>query len=249
MRDLNDYSAKYCNQPFECIQVHYRKKKVLELLGKLPVNNILEVGCGMDPFFNHFDDFDKLVILEPASLFYENAAMLVSQNKYLNERVVIINETIEDSVNTLCKYDFDYIIISSLLHEIKDTTAFLSSVRQIAKSETVIHLDVPNAYSFHRILAFEMGITESVFEMSARNVKFQQQRIFDLKTLSSLVTESGFEVIDSGSFFLKPFTHKQMDELIKHKIISSAVLEGLYNIVKYMPEMGSEIYIEFKLKT
>lgn len=248
MRDLDDYSKKYCNQSFESIQVHYRKQKVLELLQKQLTNNILEVGCGMDPFFNHFDDFDKLVILEPAFVFYENASRLVNQNKYLNERVVIINNTIEDSVHTLCKYDFDYIIISSLLHEIKDTTAFLTSVRQIAKSETVIHLDVPNAFSFHRVLAFEMGVVESIFEMSARNIKFQQQRVFDLKTLRCLITAAGFEVIDSGSFFLKPFTHKQMAELIKYKIINLTVLNGLYNIVKYMPEMGSEIYIEFKLR-
>ena len=48
-------------------------------------------------------------------------------------------------------------------------------------------------------------------------------------------------------YFIKPFTHKQMFEMLETKIIDEKVLEGLYGMTKYMPNLGSEIFIEFKL--
>lgn len=247
MRNLEEYTQNYFNQPFEDIQVNYRKRKVLELVGKQNHRTILEVGCGLDPLFNHFDDFDRLVILEPSADFVKNARKLLNESEDLNGRVDIHSGLLEDSVDQLLAYDFDFILVSCLLHEIEDTSMFLASLKRIAKPGTIIHIDVPNAYSFHRVLALEMGLIGSVFEMSASNLKFQQQRVFDLTTLTSIIVSAGFEVIDSGSFFIKPFMHKQMSELIENKIIDSRVLDGLYNMVRYMPDMGSEIYAEFKI--
>jgi len=247
MRNLEDYTLNYYNQPFEDIQVLYRKRKVLELILKQSHRNVLEIGCGLDPLFNHFDDFEKLVIIEPSTVFFNNAVQIAAKGGLINKRVDIINGLLEDSVEQLQEYHFDFILVSCLLHEIEDTSLFLANLRQIARKDTIIHIDVPNAYSFHRVLALEMGLIGSVFEMSASNIKFQQQRVFDLESLVALITSAGFTVIDSGSFFVKPFRHKQMSGLIENGIIDIKVLDGLYNMVKYMPEMGSEIYAEFKI--
>jgi hypothetical protein len=81
MRDLDNYSIKYNEQPFEDIQVSFRKKNIIRVLSKYKHNNILEVGCGLDPLFNSFDDFDKLVIVEPATLFYKNAINQINIRK------------------------------------------------------------------------------------------------------------------------------------------------------------------------
>jgi len=247
MRNLEDYTVNYYNQPFEDIQVLYRKRKVLELIKKQNHRTLLEIGCGLDPLFNHFNEFDKLVILEPSNAFFENAVKQADKDEELTDKVDIINGLLEDSVRQLQEYNFDFILVSCLLHEIEDTALFLANLRQIAREDTIIHIDVPNAFSFHRVLALEMGLIESVFEMSASNLKFQQQRVFDLKSLTALITSAGFTVIDSGSFFVKPFMHKQMSGLIEHGIIDYTVLDGLYNMVKFIPEMGSEIYAEFKI--
>jgi SAM-dependent methyltransferase len=248
MRNLTDYTSNYIDQPFENIQVGYRKKMVLELLKNQRHKNILEVGCGLDPFFNHYNDFEKIVIIEPSTIFYNNAGNAIRNNQDLTSRVTLINDYLENSINELSKYEFDYIIISCLLHEIENVSLFFEKLRHLLKKETIVHIDVPNAYSFHRVLAFEMGLIDSVFDMSATNLQFQQQRVCDLKSLSKLIIEQDFEIIGSGSYFLKPFTHKQMSELIKHKIIDKNVLDGFYKMTKYIPDMGSEIYVNFKLK-
>ena len=38
-----------------------------------------------------------------------------------------------------------------------------------------------------------------------------------------------------------------MYELIENKIIDDKILDGLYKMTKYIPNMGSEIFIEFKI--
>jgi SAM-dependent methyltransferase len=247
MRNLIEYTENYFNQPFENIQVSFRKKKVLELVSKQKHRIILEVGCGLDPLFNHYDDFEQLVILEPSTVFFDNAKKTIIEKADLNTRVTIIQGYLETSVNDLRKFEFDYIIISCLLHEIEDLSLFLDKLRCILKPDTIVHVDVPNAYSFHRLLALEMGLINSVFEMSASNLQFQQQRVFDKVSLKVIIVQHGFKVIDSGSYFIKPFTHKQMSGLLGVKIIDSEVLDGLFKMIKYMPDLGSEIYVDFKI--
>lgn len=248
MRNIANYTENYIEQPFEDIQVAFRKKKVLELIKKQKHKTILEVGCGLDPFFNCYDNFDKLVIVEPSVNFYENATTTIKKNSKLVSRVVVINDYMESSISELQEYDFDFVIISCLLHEIENVSSFLDKLHYFIKKNTIVHIDVPNANSFHRVLAYEMGLIESVFEMSANNLLFQQQRVFDMASLSDLIIKHGFEIIDSGTYFLKPFTHEQMSQMLESKIIDEKVLNGFYRMTQYMPDLGSEIYIEFKIK-
>jgi len=246
-RNLKKYETDYEDYLFEDIQVAYRKKKVLELIQSHKHRTILEIGCGLDPFFNCSDDFDNLVIIEPSAKFYENAINIVKNSSSLTSKVVVINDYMENATRELQKYDFDYVIISGLLHEIEDASSFLKDIHSITRKNTIVHIDVPNARSFHRVLAYEMGIIKSVFELSSSNLRLQQQTVFDIATLSELITNYGFKIINSGSYFLKPFAHKQMYELLNNKIIDENTLDGLYKMTKYVPDMGSEIFIEFKI--
>lgn len=47
---------------------------------------------------------------------------------------------------------------------------------------------------------------------------------------------------------MKPFSHNQMYEMMQSAIIDEKVLDGLYRLAEYMPEYGSEIYVNCKLK-
>lgn len=247
MRNLDNYSKKYEAHPFEDLQVEYRKKNMLELLQNLKHKTILEVGCGLEPFFSCFDDFDKLIIVEPSVIFYENAKKIVENDLHLKSRVVLINEYIENVLAELSSFNFDIVLISGLLHEIQNGDLILENLRKILRPDTVVHANVPNANSFHRLLAFEMGLIDSVFQMSGTNIQLQQQNVYDLNSLSELVQKQGYKIISSGSYFVKPFTHKQMSEMIDNKIIDEKVLDGLFKMIKYMPGLGSEIYVNFIL--
>lgn len=152
----------------------------------------------------------------------------------------------EDKIELLEHKNFDFIIIGSLLHELEEPAQFLRAVKRVCNQETTIHVNVPNAKSMHRLLAQECGLVKNIYSLTERNKLFQQHKIFDMASLCDLIQQLGGQVLDSGSYFIKPFTHEQMMRCLMDGIIDEQVLEGLEQMAEYMPELGSEIYINFK---
>ena len=241
-RDLTGYFNNYSNHPFENHQVQYRKKKVLERLNLYSPKNILEVGCGHSSQVFKEKNFQYLKILEPSLDFYrQNLNEILSSNLH---NVSIENIYFEKFENT-SKIEFDFILISSLIHEITDLDQFFFKLSKLMNENTVIHVNVPNANSFHRLLAKSMGLINSTKDFSENNIRLQTESIFDIESLSELVIKHKFQIIDEGSYFIKPFTHSQMQKIIDEGIISTDVLDGLYNLLDQY-YFGSEIFVEFK---
>ena len=84
--------------------------------------------------------------------------------------------------------------------------------------------------------------------MSQRNYSLQQQRVFDLDSFDKTISNAGFYTLDKGSYFIKPFTHAQMEKLIETGICDEKMLDGFYSLVEDMPDLGSEIFINCKKK-
>lgn len=236
-KDFRIYEENYNLLPFEPNLIEYRRKIVLENLLKYKNNKILEIGCGNEPLFKFYSDYSLITVIEPCVTFYQKACRFKENN-----RITIYNDIFENVYDRLKKDKYDFVIISCLLHEIQDTDDFLTKLYQICNSETIIHISVPNANSFHRLLALEMGIIENVFENSSMNI-MMNQRIFKLETLINLLTYHKFKIIESGSYFIKPFTHEQMQQMLDSKIIDKKVLDGLDGMSKYIPDLGAEIFV------
>ncbi|MDC3391618.1 class I SAM-dependent methyltransferase [Candidatus Thioglobus sp.] len=243
-RDIDSYSKNYLENEnsFEKYQVHYRRKNTLEQIQLYKHQHIVEVGCGMEPLFEYFDDFLSMTVIEPSDKFFRNA--VEKSNKNLN--VTLINELFENAqLNTKL---IDFILVSSLLHEVPNVESFLFDIKSKCSEDTVIHINVPNSKSFHRLLGYKSGIINEPEEFSDNNRKFQINRIFNSLSLKNLVEKAGFEIINSGSYFVKPFTHQQMKLLLEQNIINEKALDGFYNMIEYLPDLGSEIYVNIKLK-
>ena len=58
-----------------------------------------------------------------------------------------------------------------------------------------------------------------------------------------LAVNYGFQVIDQGSIFIKPFTHRQMQDLVDKKFLTREMLAGFDELTKWLPEFGSEIWV------
>ena len=248
MRNLNIYAKNYISHDFENTQVSFRKRNILERIKIHEHRYILEVGCGLDPFYNSFDDFEKLVIVEPSRPFYNNAKTCIIHDNHLKDRVIVINNFLEDAVDEIAQFNFDFIILSCLLPELENVSLFLEKLRGILRKQTVVYVNVPNALSFHRLLALEMGLIQSVYKVSDNNLLFGQNKVYDIFSLSELITRHDYKILNTGSFFIKPFTHKQMFKISEGNIVDERFLDGLYKMSKYMPDLGSEIFMEFQLK-
>ena len=244
MRNLETYQENYASLPFEASQARYRKRKIVESMAKYRARSILEIGCGFDPIFNHYAVFDQCTIVEPGDDFCQRAR----EQAQSRQAITIVHGRLEDNVDTLLTVPYDFIVLSSLLHEIRDSETLLDATARLCGPTTIVHINVPNARSFHRLLALEMGIVGDLFEKSATQQRMQQSHTFDVDSLATLVSQSGFQVVEQGSFFLKPFTHAQMASLQAAGLVTDLMLDGLYNLSKYFPDNGSEIFMNVRLR-
>ena len=245
MRDIKDYQEKYKDEPFEQYQVFFRRKKVLELLDKYPHHNLLEVGCGLNPLFTDIDIFETMTIVEPATDFIHIAKEKAAKRKEIHCIQGFLEERIKD-IQRL-KIEFDYIVVSGLLHEVESPELLLKSLYMLCGEDTVVHINVPNALSFHRIIAFEMGVIESIYQRSEMQDMLQQkQRTYDLNSIRKTVEEAGFEILEEGTYFPKFLSHMQLQKAMDAGIIDTKILDGIYYLGEYVPQYGSELYVQLR---
>lgn len=242
MRNIVEYTGKYLLPGFEDYKVLYRRKKIIEILEREKAENVLEIGCGMEPLFQFMKNI-RFTVVEPSDVFYDNAKVLAENE----ERVRCIHGFFEDTVSALSE-NYDMIICSGLLHEVEFPERILQAIVRCSSENTVVHINVPNANSIHRRLGKAMGMLSDVHDMSRANMVMQQHNVFDMGRLEKLLANNGLAVIEKGGYFVKPFSHAQMYEMIKKGILDDKVLDGLYRLGEELPEFGSEIFVNCRLQ-
>ncbi len=240
-RDIEKYSHDYLDEPFEEIMVKYRRKKVLEILDRYKPENVLEIGCGVDSIVNYYKNYQNFVIVEPSSYFVKK----IRQSDFKN--LTIINDFVENKIDELKKFDFDFVLISALLHEIISPDDLIEKVKQLLNKDTILHINVPNSQSFHLLWAYESGLIPKLGNLTDLAKKLQQNTTFNLDELSEFLSKHDLEILDKGSYFIKPFNHLKMAKLMKLNFIDDKLLDGLYKMVEYMPNNGAEIFVNCKL--
>lgn len=247
MRDLSKYRDEYIsNMGFEATLVKYRRRLVIEQLCKFKVKNVLEVGCGISSLAEEFQSFDEFTVVDPIEKFismakenYESFANL----KKINFTVMSLQEFAIQN-----RKKFDFIVVSSLIHELEDKTFFFKSIKKLCNPETIIHFNVPNALSLHNLIAVKMGLIKNPFELSFTAKGFQRKSTYSLSTLEDEVVNNGFKVVDKGSYLLKPFANFQMQFLKNNAdVFSSEVFDALYDVMTELPSMGAEIYVNARI--
>ena len=243
-RNIQQYQDTYDNLPFEEYQVLYRRKKVLEQINERGAHCILEIGCGNLPLYKDDQKGREWIIVEPGKRFYEKAKSEAPSNVY------VFCDYFEDCTEKILNLNkkIDYIVCSALLHELEKPENMLNSICNICDQDTIVHIDVPNAKSIHRLLAMEMGIIPDIYTVSQQAIKLQQQSVYDKRILRNLCEENALQVINEGSYFVKPFTHRQMQDCLDYGIFDRRLLDGLDRLIRYMPEYGSEIFVECRKK-
>jgi ubiquinone/menaquinone biosynthesis C-methylase UbiE len=236
-RNLRGYVNNYRILPFETIQVEYRRKLVLSQVIRSAPRRLLEVGCGTCPLFTDLPKDIAITVVEPAQEFVDHARQLATGRNNVNILQGYI-ETID-----IGSSDFDMIILSCVLHEVPKPSEMLEAIRGYCSAGTTLHVNVPNANSFHRLLAVSMGLIPSTIQQSDMQLLMQQRDTpYDANSLRAELSSSGFDVVDEGSLFVKPFTHAQMQYLVDSGFMTRSMLDGFDKLVKWLPDLGSEIW-------
>lgn len=241
-RDIVNYQIAYDASDFEPVQARMRKRMLLDLLARWRPARVLEVGCGSDPLFAHYRNYESFFVVEPAPAF----AAAAREQARRDLRIRVVESFMEDATAQLAGEPFDCIVLSGLLHEVPDCERFLAAVLPLCSATTQVHVNVPNARSLHRLLAREMGLIDDLHQLSYNQLRLQQPRTFDIDSLSALCTGSGFDVTEHGSYFIKPFTHRQMAQLQDVGLMDDRMIDGLYGLTKELPGLGSEIFVHLR---
>jgi len=234
---------------FEAVMVQARQKQVLEILTRKKPSKILEIGCGSELLCHKAIEahlpFHTWVIVEPVKGFLKTARQLAQKER----RLSVIPGFFEDSLPAIQDIDpglLDFVVCSGMLNEIREPVKFLEGIKMILKPHGTLHVNVPNAGSLHRRLGQAMNLITRLEDKSTRNKSLMQYHNFDMPVLRSTLTGTGFSIIESGGYFLKPFTHQQM--MAVRKILTQDVLNGLWHLGKDFPELATEIYVNAKIK-
>ena len=203
-RDIEKYAKAYTDDlNFESTLVKYRQHNVLSQITISSHSNVLEIGIGDSPLVNIVTkkgvQFKGWTIVEPANQFLAKVSDMTYPNIHL------INDFFPCDVGN---QTFDIIICSGLLHEVVQPALILDAVHDLLAPDGVFIADVPNAWSLHRQIAFQMNIIDSVYQKSDRKIALQQNHLFDKASLHLLVQQSGLDVVEEGGYFIKPLDHE-----------------------------------------
>lgn len=108
----------------------------------------------------------------------------------------------------------------------------------LLKKDILIHINVPTPTSFHRQLAWENCLIDSVCQFSQRFTDLLQCHIINRDSLRGLLNYVDFEILEEGGYFVKSFTNWQMASIIQ--LVTELVLEGLWNMGRKYPELAGE---------
>ena len=240
-KDIQTYEQDYNDLPFEADQAYLRRLETLKLLDTYKPARMLEVGCGMKPIFTDFKGFSHMTVVEPAEGFASHARSLAEQHD-LAGKVAVKQAFLEGA--GLQGGEFDTILLVSLLHEVADPEAFLRKAVSLGQPGAKYMLNVPNQMSFHRQLAVKLGLIKEESEISAQQVKLQQNRIFNRQNLTELSESVGLRVLDSYTSIFKPFTHGQMQKLMDQEILTQQQVHAFCSMMSLVDhEAGSEIML------
>lgn len=229
---------------FESVMVAARQKMALEVIARHKPQIVLEAGCGSDLLVHRAAaaglPVRLWVTVEPAEAFARIAASAAPGP--IGMRVIQgFFEDSRDAALEACGRAPDLVLMAGLLNEVPNPARLVGAARALLEPGGVFHASVPNAFSFHRRLARAMGLIPQETARSLRNEALAQYHNFDLPELAALVRAAGFTVQDSGGYLMKPFTHQQMESL--GQLTTPALLDGLWQLGRELPEWASEIYV------
>lgn len=244
-RDISDYAAQYRALPFEPIQAAMRRRLVLRRIERHRPLRVLEVGCGNASLLTDLPDV-AVTVVEPSPIFADRARAQAAGRA----DVEVVQAYLEEFASAPARpgNDFDMIVASSVLHEVCAPQALLAAVRRLCGPRTVVHVNVPNARSLHRLLALGMGLIGDPAAISDTQRTMQQSTTYDADALEAEMARAGFTVSERGTLFVKPFTHAQMQRLVDENFMTPAMLDGLDKLVEWLPDLGSEIWADAKLR-
>ena len=228
--DLNAYQGAYTEQfPYhrdeEALLAAYARKIVERLQGQRALR-VLSLGIGGQRVSQAIRD--RLDVTDYHIL--EGSADIIA--RYRAETSPPAHVTIHHTYFEQAHFDrpFDAIEMGFVLEHVDDPGLILRRFRAFLKPAGILFAAVPNARSLHRLLGHSAGLLTDLYALSQYDRELGHKRYFDSDSISRLVEDSGYAILDKVGLVLKPLTTSQLQQLSLAPGIENALIDVGYGL-------------------
>jgi trans-aconitate methyltransferase len=172
------------------------------------------------------DHFEHLTVVEGA------AALLALIPDYDN--VTKVQSIFEEFAP---QQPFNTIIMEHILEHVDKPVELLRRASSWLAPSGRLIAGVPNALSFHRLIAVKMGMLERPDQLNERDHALGHRRVYSPETFKEDIERAGLDVLTLGGAFFKPLSNKQIED-----VWSDELIEGAYQLGKDFQRNACEIF-------
>lgn len=207
----------------------YRVSKILELCQG---ETVLDIGSAdafmaeaLAPFFR------RIVAVDGSSELIERAKERIRAKGTRN--IELVNALAEDFATN---EKFDLILLSFILEHVADPSAVVRRAAEFLAPAGSMFVMVPNAQSLHRRVGVALGMLSRLDDFSEEDKRQGHRRVYSEEMLRNDLVAGGMEILEMGTFFIKPLSNPQMEKL------DTRIADALFEVSRDLPGLGSMIF-------
>jgi len=207
----------------------YRVSKILELCTG---DSVLDLGSAdvfmaeaLSPFFK------QIVSVDGSQELIERARARLGKDT----NITLVQSLIEE-FDTPQK--FDLVLLSFILEHVTDPVEVAAKALTFVKPGGAMLVMVPNARSLHRRVGVALGLLSKVDDFSEEDLRQGHRRVYTEERLCGELRQAGADIEASGTFFIKPLSNPQMEQL------GTKVADAFFEVSRDLPGLGSMIFVK-----
>jgi 2-polyprenyl-3-methyl-5-hydroxy-6-metoxy-1,4-benzoquinol methylase len=226
-----DYADTY--DPDQDFDRHYTIATARRISERLaPGDRVLELGCATGLMSSVLAD--ALVAGELTGVDRSPAFLDRARSREL-PRCSFIEGDLDRLVDLGTEYD--HIVATNVLHELADPVAFLSGCGEMLKADGLMHISLQNPSSIHRLAALELGMIDSLDEVSERGAQWGTRGLWSAEQLQELAADAGLATVSVEGVMFKPLPNALMADL------PDQVIEGFVRVARHLPHLCAINYL------
>lgn len=133
---------------------------------------------------------------------------------------------------------FNSIVMNRILEHVDHPVRLLRRAKRWLAANGRIIVGVPNAFSFHRLVAVHMGLLRRPTQLNERDTRLGHRRVYSGSRLLDEVRAAGLRVVATGGVFFKPLSNQQIQDTWTEEM-----MDGFFELGKQFPEHAAEVYV------
>lgn len=172
------------------------------------------------------EDFERVTVVEAA----RDLTDAIPEHPRLRKVCSLFEEYVPTE-------QFDTVVLDHVLEHVEDPFTLLKRASDWVAPAGRLLAGVPNAHSFHRLVAVKMGLLSAPTDLNERDRTLGHRRVYTPETFRRELEAAGLHVMHQGGVFFKPLSNAQIETHWTEEMI-----EGFYRLGFDFPDQAAELF-------